>query len=186
MHLRKDALAAASEIVLGVERLANEPQRRTTVATVGRIDVAPNSITTVPARVTFYVDVRDIDGDRQRAAAEDVLALAQQVAARRGVTVEAEMVGDSSPVVLPLWLRHITRDVCERLELPYRVLNSGAGHDAAILARVLPTAMLFVPSHEGLSHCPEEWTSISDISVGVRVLYESVVALDRALVAQAS
>ena len=186
MHLRKDALAAASEIVLGVERLANQPQRRTTVATVGRLDVAPNSITTVPARVAFYVDVRDIDGDRQRAAAEDVLALAQQVAARRGVTVEGELVGDSSPVVLPLWLRHITRDVCERLELPYRVLNSGAGHDAAILARVLPAAMLFVPSHEGLSHCPEEWTSISAISVGVRVLYDTVIALDRALVTQAS
>jgi acetylornithine deacetylase/succinyl-diaminopimelate desuccinylase-like protein len=74
--------------------------------------------------------------------------------------------------------------VCERLEVPYRVLNSGAGHDAAILARVLPAAMLFVPSHDGLSHCPEEWTSISDISVGVRVLYETVVALDRALAAQ--
>ena len=186
MHLRKDALAAAAEIVLGVERLANEPQRRTTVATVGRLDVAPNSITTVPAQVVFYVDVRDIDGDRQRAAAQDVLALAQQVAARRGVFVEAELVGDSSPVVLPLWLRHITRDVCERLSVPYRVLNSGAGHDAAILARVLPTAMLFVPSHEGLSHCPEEWTSISDIAVGVRVLFHAILTLDRALVAQAA
>jgi allantoate deiminase len=186
MHLRKDALAAASEIVLGVERLANDPQRRTTVATVGRLDVTPNSITTVPARVTFYVDVRDIDGDRQRAAAQDVLALAQQVAARRGVLVEAELVGDSSPVVLPLWLRHITRDVCERMQVPYRVLNSGAGHDAAIIARVLPAAMLFVPSHDGLSHCPEEWTSISDVAVGVRVLYHAILALDRALVAQAA
>jgi allantoate deiminase len=186
MHLRKDALAAACEIVLGVERLANEPQRRTTVATVGRLDVMPNSITTVPAQVAFYVDVRDIDGDRQRAAAQDVLTLAQQVSARRGVQVEAELVGDSSPVVLPLWLRHVTREVCERLEVPYRVLSSGAGHDAAILARVLPTAMLFVPSHEGLSHCPEEWTSISDVAVGVRVLYHAVLALDRALVAQAA
>ena len=138
MHIRKDALAAAAEIVLGVERLANEPHRRTTVATVGRLDVSPNSITTVPARVTFYVDVRDVDGDRQRAAAQDVLALAQQVAARRDVGIEAELVGDSSPVVLPLWLRHLTRDVCQQLEVPYRVLNSGAGHDAAILARALP------------------------------------------------
>src|SRR5207237_2118427 len=109
MHLREDALTAASEIVLGVERLATDPQRRTTVATVGRLDVAPNSITTVPARVTFYVDVRDIDGDRQRAAAQEVLALAQQVAARRGVELAAERVGDSSPAVLPLWLRHSTR-----------------------------------------------------------------------------
>jgi len=186
MHLRKDALAAAAEIVLGVERLANEPRRRTTVATVGRLDVSPNSITTVPARVTFYVDVRDVDGDRQRAAAQDVLALAQQVAARRDVALEAELVGDSSPVVLPLWLRHLTRDVCQRLDVPYRVLNSGAGHDAAILARALPAAMLFVPSHQGLSHCPEEWTSISDIAVGVRVLYHSILALDRALTEQAA
>jgi allantoate deiminase len=186
MHLRKDALAAAAEIVLGVERLANEPRRRTTRATVGRLDVSPNSITTVPARVTFYVDVRDIDGDRQRAAAQEVLALAQQIAARRGVTVEAELIGDSSPVVLPLWLRQLTREVCRQLAIPYRVLNSGAGHDAAILARALPAAMLFVPSHEGLSHCPEEWTSIADIAVGVRVLYHTVLAVDRALVEQAA
>ncbi len=186
MLFRKDALAAASEIVLGVEHLANAPHRRTTVATVGRLDVTPNSITTVPARVTFFVDVRDIDGDRQRTTAEDVLILAQQVAARRGVRLEAELIGDSSPVVLPLWLRHITRDVCQRLEVPYRVLNSGAGHDAAILARAIPAAMLFVPSHDGLSHCPEEWTSISDVGVGARVLYHSVLALDRALVAQAA
>ena len=82
--------------------------------------MSPNSITTVPARVTFYVDVRDVDGDRQRAAAQDVLALAQQVAARRDVGIEAELVGDSSPVVLPLWLRHLTRDVCQQLEVPYR------------------------------------------------------------------
>ena len=182
MHLRRDALAAAAEIVLGVEGLANEPRRRTTVATVGRLEVSPNSITTVPARVTFYVDVRDVDGDRQRETAQEVLALAQQVAARRGVAVEAERVGDSSPVVLPLWLRQLTRDVCKRLDVPYRVLNSGAGHDAAILARALPAVMLFVPSHEGLSHCPEEWTSISDIAAGVRVLYHSILALDEALV----
>ncbi len=76
--------------------------------------------------------------------------------------------------------------MCEKLAVPYRVLNSGAGHDAAILARVLPAAMLFVPSHDGLSHCPEEWTSIADVGVGVRVLYHSVLALDGALVAQAS
>ncbi|HLI27203.1 MAG TPA: Zn-dependent hydrolase [Chloroflexota bacterium] len=186
MHLRRDALTAAAEIVLGVEQLAREPRRRTTVATVGRLDVWPNSITTVPARVTFYVDVRDVDGDRQREAAQDILTLAQQVAARRGVGLEAEKLGDSSPVVLPLWLRQRVRDVCNRLGVPHRVLNSGAGHDAAILARLLPAAMLFVPSHQGLSHCPEEWTSIADIATGVRVLYHAVLALDQSLLEDAA
>jgi allantoate deiminase len=127
------------------------------------------------------VDVRDVDGDRQREAAQDIVTLAQQVAARRGVALEAERLGDSSPVVLPLWLRQQTREVCRRLDVPHRVLNSGAGHDAAILARLLPAAMIFVPSHQGLSHCPEEWTSIADIATGVRVLYHSVLTLDRAL-----
>ncbi|MBX5490150.1 MAG: Zn-dependent hydrolase [Chloroflexi bacterium] len=181
MHVRRDALTAAAEIVLGIEQLAREPRRRTTVATVGRLDVWPNSITTVPARVTFYVDVRDVDGDRQREAAQDILTLAQQVAARRGVGLEAEKVGDSSPVVLPLWLRQRVRDVCNRLGVSHRVLNSGAGHDAAILARLLPAAMVFVPSHQGLSHCPEEWTSIADIATGVRVLYHTILALDEGL-----
>lgn len=184
MSYRKDALAAAAEVVLAAEALANEPRRRATVATVGRLDVYPNSITTVPGRVVFYLDVRDVDSDRQRATAQEVVLRAQQVAARRGIELEYEVVADTSPAVLPMWLRELTTEVCRTLGLPHRVLSSGAGHDAAILSRVFPSAMLFVPSHEGISHAPDEWTSIDDIVDGVRALAHSVLRVDRFLAEQ--
>ncbi|MBI4236315.1 MAG: Zn-dependent hydrolase [Chloroflexi bacterium] len=184
MHYRKDALAAAAEVVLAAEAIANEPRRRATVATVGRLEVSPNSITTIPGQVVCYLDVRDLDSDRQRATAQDIVTMAQQVAVRRGVELEYDVISDTSPTVLPMWLRDLTTEVCRRLELPYRVMSSGAGHDAAILSRFLPAAMVFVPSHEGLSHCPEEWTSIEDIALGVRVLVESVLTVDRFLTEQ--
>ncbi len=178
MHYRKDALAATAEVVVAAEAIANEPRRRATVATVGRIDNFPNSITTIPGHVEFFLDVRDIDSDRQRSTADDIVEAASQIAARRNVEFEAELVSDTSPTVLPMWLRELTIEVCNRLGIPHRIMSSGAGHDAGILSRFIPAGMVFVPSHDGFSHSPEEWTSVEDIAVGVRVLGESVLRLD--------
>lgn len=184
MHYRKDSLAAAAEVILATESMANDPRRRATVATVGRLDVYPNFITAVPGQVVFYLDVRDIDSDRQRATTQDIVAVAQQVAARRGIDLDYEVISDTSPTVLPMWLRGLTTDVSRRLGLPHRVMSSGAGHDAAILSRSIPAAMLFIPSHEGISHAPDEWTNIEDIADGVRALAESVLQVDRFLTEQ--
>jgi allantoate deiminase len=184
MGLRSDALAAAAEIALTIESLANDPRHRGTRATVGRLDLYPNSITTVPGRVTMTVDVRDVDSDRQRAAASDIVQRAHWICERRGVGLDVEVIADTSPAVLTMWLRELTSDVCRELGLGYRVMSSGAGHDAAILARIVPAAMVFVPSREGLSHVPEEWTSAADIARGVDVLYQTVLKLDRFLAEQ--
>jgi len=181
MDWRRDALAGAAEMVLEVERIANEPARRATVATVGRLNVSPNNITTIPGRVDFSVDVRDVDSDRQRDTARELVERFERIASRRDLVLEYEVVSDTSPSVLPLWLRRLTKQVCVDLGLPHRVMASGAGHDAQILARRLPAAMLFVPSHAGLSHVPEEWTSVEDITRGVRALYACLMRLDRFL-----
>lgn len=186
MHYRKDALAAAAEVVIAAESIANEKRRRATVATVGRIDNYPNSITTIPGQVEFFLDVRDVDSDRQRLTAEDIVDAATQIAARRGVEFEAELVSDTSPTVLPMWLRDLTIGVCDRLEIPYRIMPSGAGHDAGILSRFIPSGMVFVPSRDGFSHSPDEWTSVEDIGIGVRVLGESVLRVDGFLTELAS
>ena len=175
-------MAAASEIVLAVEGLANERERGTTVATVGRLDVFPNSITTIPGVARLTIDVRDVDSDRQREAARDAIRLAEAICARRQVELQVEVISDTSPSILPLWLRRIAHGVCEGSQITRRVLSSGAGHDAQILARIVPAGMVFVPSREGLSHVPEEWTSVDDIAAGIRVLFRTLIALDRFLV----
>lgn len=181
MHERRDALSAAAELVLAVERLANERERTTTVATVGRLEVFPNSVTTIPGVARLTIDVRDVDSDRQREAARDAITIAEQICARRQVTLQVEVISDTSPSVLPLWLRQVAEGACQEEGVRHRVLSSGAGHDAQILARITPAALLFVPSREGLSHVPEEWTSAEDIAAGVRVLASTVVAADRLL-----
>jgi hydantoinase/carbamoylase family amidase len=178
MALRADALAAAAEVVLASEALAKDARHRGTRATVGRLDVQPNSITTIPGAVDLVVDVRDVDSTRQRDSAVEIVQRAQAICQRRGISLEVELIADTSPAVLPMWLREITTASCRELGSSYRVMSSGAGHDAQIVNRIVPAAMLFVPSREGLSHVPQEWTSASDIAIGVEALYESVVRID--------
>jgi hydantoinase/carbamoylase family amidase len=178
MSLRADALAAAAELITCIESLANDPRHRGTRATVGRLDVFPNSITTVAGRVTLVVDVRDVDSDRQRETTEEIARQAHYIAERRGVRMDIELIADTSPAVLPMWLRDITSATCAQMGLSYRVMSSGAGHDAQIINRIVPSAMIFVPSRDGLSHVPEEWSSASDIAVGVDALYQSILRLD--------
>ncbi|MBI2756243.1 MAG: Zn-dependent hydrolase [Chloroflexi bacterium] len=178
MDVRADALVAAADVVVAAEGLATDPRHRGTRATVGRLDVYPNSITTIPGRVTLTVDVRDVDSDRQRAAAAEITQIAAHICQRRGVRLEAEVIADTSPAVLPMWLREITSAVCRELGIDARPITSGAGHDAQVVNQLVPAGMIFVPSREGLSHVPEEWTSASDIARGVEVLYHSVLRLD--------
>lgn len=178
MALRADSLAAAAEIVLAAEAMATDDRHRGTRATVGYLSVHPNSITTIPGRVTFTVDVRDIDSDRQRETAAALVARSRDICERRGTHLDAEVIADTSPVVLPIWIRDFTSQACRALEVPHVVLTSGASHDSQVINARVPAGMIFVPSREGLSHVPEEWTSSADVARGVDVLTETVLRLD--------
>ena len=178
MSMRADALAAAAEVVLAAEAAAREPRNRGARLTVGRLDVHPNSITTIPGRVRLTIDVRDVDSDRQRRLAVEIVRRARVLSERRGVSVDTELIADTSPSVLPMWIREVTSSVCEELGIRYRVMTSGAGHDAQVVNAIVPAGMVFVPSKDGLSHVPEEWTSASDVARGVEVLYHAVRRLD--------
>jgi hydantoinase/carbamoylase family amidase len=181
MALRADALAAAAEIVLTAESLANDVQHRGTRATVGRLDVHPGSVTTIPGRASMTVDVRDIDSDRQRSTAIEVARRAQAICDRRGVRLELTVMGDTSPVILPLWLRGLLADTATERGVPYRVMTSGASHDAQVVGGVTPSAIMFVPSRGGLSHVPEEWTSSVDLALGADLLLDSLCRIDAEL-----
>jgi allantoate deiminase len=182
MGLRADALTAAAEIVLLAEGIASDPRHRGTRATVGRLTVHPGSITTIPGRVSFSVDLRDVDSDRQRETVAEIARRARAVCDRRGVRLAVHLIGDSSPVVLPIWLRELIGQVCTERSIPYRVLTSGASHDSQMVNHVVPAGMIFVPSKGGLSHVPEEWTSAVEIALGTDVLARSLLATDRLLV----
>ncbi|GAB0105192.1 Zn-dependent hydrolase [Nocardia sp. JMUB6875] len=184
MALRADALAATAEIVLLAESIATDARHRGTRATVGVLRVEPGSLTTIPGRTSFTLDIRDVDSDRQRATINEILSRATEICDRRGVALTARPIGDSSPVVLPIRLRRAVARACADAGLPYRVLNSGASHDCQMVNRVVPAALLFVPSRGGLSHVPEEWTEPDDLAVGTRVLLHALLDLDRGFAAQ--
>ncbi len=176
MRMRADALAAASELVLAVEE---EGRRyRSTVATVGRLEVIPNNVTTVPGQVTLWVDIRDVDPDVQRRAARRVLHAAAEIAARRSVRITPDVLSDQPPIVLSAWPRAILYEECRARELAYRVLSSGAGHDAAVIARRSPSAMVFIPCVEGISHSPREQASPEDIAMAIDVLRSTLRRID--------
>lgn len=181
MHARSDALAAAAEAVLLVEELARDARHHGTRATVGRLEVEPNSITTIPGAVSFTVDVRDVDADRQRDSARELLDRMRGACERRRVEMSVRVLGDVSPVVLPVWLRQELVAAAARVGVSARILTSGASHDAQMIGSLVPSAVLFVPSRAGLSHVPEEWTSISEVAAGIEVLLEALLAFDELL-----
>lgn len=181
MSLRADALCAAAEVVLLCEEIANDAQHRGTRCTVGKIAVLPGSITTIPGEVTLAVDVRDVDSGRQRETANEVVSRGRDLCLRRGVELTARLLSDASPVVMPAWIRDITTGICKDLDVSYRVMCSGASHDSQMVGHAVPAGMIFVPSRAGLSHVPDEWSSSSDIALGVEVLARSLLAVDAQL-----
>lgn len=178
MDLRHDALAAAAEIVLLAEEVANDARHRGTRCTVGRLSVRPGSLTTIPGEVVLAVDVRDVDSGRQRETANEIVHRARRVCERRGVDLQPHLLSDASPVVLPVWIREVTAGVCRELDVPYRVMYSGASHDTQMVNQAVSAGLIFVPSRGGLSHVPSEWSSASDIATGVDVLLRTMLALD--------
>ncbi len=181
MRGRSDALAAAAEAVLIAEDIALDSRHHGTRATVGRLEVEPGSITTIPGIAKLSIDVRDIDADRQRLSAAEIVRRVQAACDRRRVRLDVRLLADTSPVVLPVWVRQAITETAQQQGVTYRVLTSGASHDSQMINRVTPTGMIFVPSKSGLSHVPEEWTSAIDLATGVHVLLSAMLTLDARL-----
>jgi hydantoinase/carbamoylase family amidase len=173
MLLRRDALVAAAELVVEVDAAAR--RHPTSVATVGRLDVEPGSITTVPGIAQLALDVRDVDSERQRELAELLLDDAIRIGRRHDVDLTASLLSDQSPTLLHATLRRRVADAAGALSVPFAVLTSGAMHDAAFVAQIAPAALLFVPSRAGVSHAPSEESALQDLALAAEVVAATVV-----------
>lgn len=180
MAIRRDALAAAAEVVLAVERVAREVGRQM-VGTVGTLEVRPNMVNIVPGEAWLLADFRGIEPDAIAETVRRFEAAATEVAARRDVTVEVTPLMREPPLrISPEMVEHAAA-AAEAVGVPHQRLVSGASHDANHVATLCPAGMLFVPCRDGRSHCPEEWTEAADLAAGTRVLLELVLRLDRTL-----
>ncbi len=176
MHLRKDTLAAASEVVLAVEKIANEVGE-STVATVGRINVKPGGINIVPGQVEMTVDVRDIYVEQREEAIKRIKDTVKEVCERRNINYDLDEMIRIDPVILPQHMTALLEGAAKEAGAAYNRMISGAGHDAQLMAKITDVGMLFSPSREGLSHCPEEFTDMADIATCADVLHHALLKI---------
>ncbi len=170
MAERRDALTAASEIVLAVERVARAAEGSDGVATIGILEVHPGASNSIPSRVRMTVDARHVDRDARDALVREIRSQARSVASRRQVAVGIEVLHSDDPATCGAEIVAAVERSAGELGLSFRRMVSRAYHDASFMARLCPVGMIFVPSAGGHSHRPEEFTPPEDIVNGVRVL----------------
>ena len=174
MAFRHDAGYGAAATVAFLREQITKAAPGTTLATVGSLALAPDVINVVPEQATFTVDLRDPD-EAQLAEAEAKLdQFLDALAAEEGLTVRKARLVRFSPVVFHAGLRDRIRAAAEASGEAPLELTSGAGHDAQMMARIAPSAMIFVPSIKGISHNPEEATNREDLALGAEVLLRVV------------
>ncbi|MCB0106689.1 MAG: M20 family metallo-hydrolase [Caldilineaceae bacterium] len=176
MELRHDALAVAAELISTVERIAQAHPG--TVGTVGKLDVRPNQGNVIPEEVTMMAEMRSLDMDELDAMWQEFTTGIEPACTKRGVTYESYNETRMNSVLAPAWLHETIHTICQRHDPHTIVIPSGAGHDSNYMSLIAPTAMIFVPSVDGRSHTPEEFTAAEDLVRGVQVLAEALVAID--------
>ncbi|WP_407569348.1 allantoate amidohydrolase [Deinococcus altitudinis] len=176
MPLRQDALTAAAEWMLAAERLAQDTPGL--VATVGRIQAFPGASNVIPGRAELTLDLRHADDALRAAKLAELEDALQRIGARRGVQVQAEVLTVIPAVPLSSDLRTALR-AAARSGLSAPELVSGAGHDAMIMARAMPAAMLFLRTPGGLSHHPDEAVADSDVQAALQVAWTFLLQLGR-------
>jgi allantoate deiminase len=162
MHLRHDAIAAAAEWIVAVERTANNHPGL--VATVGQIEAKPGATNVIAGEARVTLDVRHKSEDIRDQAAESLVRMAREIAERRGLTLrQTVMLSQRAVAMDPFLVDQIQEAIRSAGCQPHR-MTSGAGHDAMILAEKIPSAMIFLRSPGGISHDPAESVEVEDVA----------------------
>lgn len=174
---RRDALCAAAEVILAVERCALATGSVDTVATVGRCGVYPGAVNSVPSRVMLELDIRDTDPERREGVMRDLRGRNAEIAGRRGVRIREEMVNADLPARSSEEMVAVIEQACAELGIASSRMVSRAYHDSLFMARIAPIAMIFIACRGGVSHRPDEFAEAGDILRGVRVLTATLARL---------
>jgi allantoate deiminase len=159
MRMRHDALAGAAELMLAIEQTALENEEDGMVATVGRIEASPGATNVIPGRVGFSLEFRSSTDARRKAAIEQIKQDAQRMSVRRKLEFAFEPFHETNTTACTPFMQNLFADAISALGHEVLRLPSGAGHDAQVMAKLCPTAMLFVRCKSGISHNPAEFAS---------------------------
>lgn len=170
MNMRRDALTAAAEIILAVEKLAGASAETGIVGTTGIIQAEPGVMNVIPGRVELGIDLRGTSLAAKKLVLQQLTEAIGSVKERRQVKVETICLTDEEPVVLSSQMVEFLQALCTERGDSVLLMPSGAGHDAMHLAARAPTGLIFIPCRGGISHNPAEWAEITDIAAGTALL----------------
>jgi ureidoglycolate amidohydrolase len=174
---RRDALCAASELILAIEDAARTSGSVNTVATVGICDVFPGAVNSIPSRVRLTVDIRDTSLARRDSVMRLMDAASREISTRRNVAIDTELVNADAPAECAPLVVDALAESCRKHQLNSQRMISRAYHDSLFVSRIAPVAMLFIPCRNGYSHRPDEYASPEDIARGTLVLAETLASL---------
>ncbi|UJW77363.1 Zn-dependent hydrolase [Rhizobium sp. SL42] len=186
MDRRADALVAASRFVLDIEALARTMAsgKAHFAATVGEFAMLPNAANVVPSHVRLLIDIRAERPADAGIFASALRRTAAEISAGSGTAIALNPISEAAAVPMNSYLQDVLADIAGAIGEGHRRLASGAGHDAAFLARVAPAGMIFIPCRGGRSHAAEEFAETDDIALGASVLLETVKRLDKEMSAE--
>ncbi|MBB4217858.1 N-carbamoyl-L-amino-acid hydrolase [Rhizobium sp. BK212] len=173
ISMRRDAGHAAARVVTFLRDRA-QASNTPTVATVGCMRFEPDVINVIPSRATFTVDLRDPDEERLREEEAALATFLDRLSAEEQVGVSVERLARFEPVKFDQNIVRLIEEAARERGLACRRMTSGAGHDAQMIARIAPSAMIFVPSIGGISHNPKEYTDDEDLVAGASILLDVV------------
>lgn len=176
LELRHDAFLATADFALkGTQLVATKHYG--SMITFGRVNVHPGSFSVVPGEVDFSLDFRSSSPETLEALEKELLALAEDIAATRGLEFFSRVVDKTEPVTIPSRILGILKEECQKLGYPFLSLASGAGHDAQIVSSVTDAGMIFIPCLDGISHSPEEMIRFEDLEKGANLLLQALIRL---------
>jgi ureidoglycolate amidohydrolase len=174
---RKDALAAAAELILALESAARSTGAVDTVGTVGICEVFPGAVNSIPSRVLITTDVRDIDGARRDGVLAALATVANEVSSRRAVRITTDLVNADPPTTCDPVILAALEESARASGKSCTKMVARAYHDSSFVSCIAPVAMLFIPCRGGVSHRPDEYASPEWIGSGVHVLARTLASL---------
>ncbi len=179
MNMRKDALLSAAKLIVAINEVITSHKGRQ-VGTVGKISAQPGAYNVVPGKVLLGLEIRDLSHDKIWELFREIEKRAAKIAASSGtaITFKDELVA-AMPALTDKSIQDKIVQAANALGFTYKYMPSGAGHDSQNMALIAPIGMIFVPSIEGISHSPKEFTTAFDIANGANVLLQTILALDK-------
>jgi N-carbamoyl-L-amino-acid hydrolase len=178
MNRRWDAMVTAAEYILAVNRVATSMPGGQ-VATVGKLRAEPGAPNVIPGEVVLSLEIRDLSAEKIQRVFDEVVREGERIADARFTPIRySEIDVASPPAPTDEQMRRIIAASADDLGLSFKFMPSGAGHDAQDMVHIAPTGMIFVPSVNGISHSPKEFTSAEDMANGVSVLLRTVLEID--------